>query len=158
MTERKPPGVSFESWVEAQISRGLARGDFDDLPGAGKPLPSLARDESAYDWVVAKARRENVDPADLLPPALALRRERQDLPRRAAAQSTEAAVRELAEDFNERVRQFWRRPVEGPAVPVGLADADALVDAWRAARPAPPPRPEPVSDPPRRWFRRQRSR
>jgi hypothetical protein len=39
MTERKPPGVSFESWVEKQISEATARGDFADLPGAGKPLP-----------------------------------------------------------------------------------------------------------------------
>jgi hypothetical protein len=49
MTERKPPGMSFETWVEHQISKGLERGDFDDLPGAGRPLPYRDPDESVYD-------------------------------------------------------------------------------------------------------------
>jgi hypothetical protein len=124
MTERKPPGMSFETWVESQISRGLARGDFDDLPGAGKPLSRRPGDESAYDWVVAKARQENLDVFGMLPPGLALRKEREDLPRRAAPLHSEAAVRALIEDFNDRVRLFWRRPQDLPVVPVGLADVD----------------------------------
>jgi hypothetical protein len=158
MTERKPPGMSFESWVDAQISRGVARGDFDDLPGAGKPLPRRPGDESAYDWVVQKARQENIDVFGMLPPGLALRREKEDLPRRAAALPSEAAVRALAEDFNDRVRLFWRRPQDPPVIPVGLTDADELVAGWELVRPEPPPVPPPP-EPPRRRFllwRRQR--
>jgi Domain of unknown function (DUF1992) len=37
MTERKPPGVSWESWFEEQIRRAREDGAFDNLPGAGKP-------------------------------------------------------------------------------------------------------------------------
>ena len=85
MTERKPPGMSFETWVDTQISQGLARGDFDGLEGAGKPLSRAALDETGYEWVVAKARRENLDLLGMLPPGLALRKERDDLPRRAEA-------------------------------------------------------------------------
>ena len=152
MTERKPPGMSFETWVDSQISRGMARGDFDNLPGAGKPLPK--RDDSMYEWVVAKARQENLDVFGMLPPGLALRKEKEDLPRRAAALPSEAAVRALVEDFNDRVRLFWRRPQDPPVVPVGLADADAVVDEWRATRPAPPPPPpRPAEVPRRRWWR-----
>jgi len=152
MTERKPPGMSFETWVDSQISRGIARGDFDDLPGAGKPLPK--RDDSMYEWVVAKARQENLDVFGLLPPGLALRKEKEDLPRRAAALPSEAAVRALVEDFNDRVRLFWRRPQDPPVVPVGLADADTVVDEWRATRPAPAPPPaRPPEVPRRRWWR-----
>lgn len=41
MTERKPPGTSWETWIEAQIRVAREQGAFDNLPGAGKPLPDL---------------------------------------------------------------------------------------------------------------------
>jgi hypothetical protein len=158
MTERKPSGMSFETWVESQISRGLARGDFDDLPGAGKPLSRRPGDESAYDWVVAKARQENLDVFGMLPPGLALRKEREDLPRRAAPLHSEAAVRALIEDFNDRVRLFWRRPQDLPVVPVGLADVDELVAEWSRNRPEPTPAPAALEPPRRRrWWQRRRA-
>jgi hypothetical protein len=156
MTERKPPGMSFETWVDSQISRGIARGDFDDLPGAGKPLPP--REDSMVEWVIAKAREENLDVFGMLPPGLALRKEKEDLPRRAAALPSEAAVRALVEDFNDRVRLFWRRPQDPPVVVVGLADADAVLTEWRRTRPPPAPPPAPLPQPPRRrrwWLRRR---
>ena len=160
MTERKPPGMSFETWVDHQITQAQARGEFDDLAGAGKPLPRRSADQSAYEWVLEKARKENLDVFGMLPPSLGLRKEREDLPRRAAALPSEAAVRALAEDFNDRVRLFWRRPQEGPVVAVGLADVEALVDGWRQSRPAPAPVPPAVPPPvPTRrrwWWRRAR--
>jgi hypothetical protein len=160
MTERKPPGMSFETWVDAQISQGLARGDFDGLEGAGKPLPRSALDETGYEWVVAKARRENLDLLGMLPPGLALRRERDDLPRRAEELPSEAAVRALAEDYNARVQAFWRRPQESRWSPVpGLCDVEALVAGWQLSRPPPEP-PAPRPEAPRKlpWWRRLRRR
>jgi hypothetical protein len=157
MTERKPPGVSFESWVDAQITRGIARGDFDDLAGAGRPLPDRSGEDSMIAWVLEKARQENIDVFGMLPPGLALRKEKEDLPRRAAVLPSEAAVRALVEDFNDRVRLFWRRPQDPPVVPVGLADADTVVAGWKLTRPPPPP---PVTEAPPparrrvRWWRR----
>ena len=158
MTERKPPGMSFETWVDTQISQGLARGDFDGLEGAGKPLSRAALDETGYEWVVAKARRENLDLLGMLPPGLALRKERDDLPRRAEALPSEAAVRALAEDYDDRVRAFWRRPQESRWSPVpGLCDVEALVAGWRQSRPAPePPAPPPAVPPRLPWWRRFR--
>jgi hypothetical protein len=155
MTERKPPGMSFETWVGQQISQAMARGDFDHLAGAGKPLANLDREETAYDWAVAKARREGVDTAAMLPPGLGLRRERDELPSRVARLTSEAQVRAVAEDFNDRVRAFWRRPQESRWSPVpGLADVEALVAGWRENRP-PEPQPPPPAEaaPPRRRFR-----
>ena len=157
MTERKPPGMSFETWVDAQISQGLARGDFDGLAGAGKPLSRAALDETGYEWVLAKARKENLDVLGMLPPGLALRKEREDLPRRAEGLPSEAAVRALAEDYNARVQAFWRRPQESRWSPVpGLTDVEALVAGWLAARPA--SEPAVVVPAPRRlpWWRRFR--
>jgi hypothetical protein len=154
MTERKPLGMSFETWVDHQISRAQDRGDFDDLAGTGKPLPRRTGDESTYAWVIDKARQENIDVLGMLPPALALRKEREDLPRRVVALPAEDAVRALVGEFNERVELFWRRPQEGPAVPVGLADVETLVEVWRMGRPEPAVvAPALVTTAPRRRFR-----
>lgn len=150
--------MSFETWVDRQIAQAQERGDFTRLSGAGRPLANLDREQTAYDWALAKARREGVDTGAMLPPGLRLRRERDDLPERAARLATEAEVRALAEDYNTRVEAFWRQPAESrwAAVP-GLADVEALVEGWRRDRPA--PRPAPVEPPPqvvpRRWWRRR---
>ena len=162
MTERKPPGVSFETWVDNQIARGQARGDFENLTGAGRPLPREALSDNAYDWAVAKARREGVETAAMLPPGLALRRERDELPERAARLVAETDVRALAEDYNTRVRAFWRQPQPSRWSPVpGLADVEALVSGWLLARPADPPASSSTDDGAAErlpWWRRIRRR
>jgi hypothetical protein len=164
VTDRKPPGVSFETWVEQRIRSAEERGEFSGLRGAGRPLPAFDPDETAYDWAVAKARREGIAPAEMLPPGLALRRERDDLPARVAALPSEDAVRAVAGDYNARVEAFWRRPQESRWSPVpGLADVEALVEGWRRDRPPPPPAaesppaaPAETPVPRRRWWRRRR--
>ena len=158
MTERKPPGMSFETWVESQIVQSMARGEFDDLPGAGKPLHIRSGDDAMVEWVVAKAKQENIDLFGMLPPGLALRREREDLLRRASDLPSEDAVRALANDYDARVQAFWRRPQESRWSPVpGLADVEALVAEWRRAHPAPAPVPSAPPPPPRRrWLDRWR--
>ena len=154
MTERKPAGVSFESWVESQIRSAEESGAFTDLPGAGRPLPGLDQQRTSHEWALEWARRENVDPVGMLPPGLALRRERQDLPGRLARLSSESAVRRVLEDFNARVDAYWRAPADGPQVPIGQVDVEDAVARWRAERPVPLP-PAPPSPPPaRRWWER----
>lgn len=54
MTERKPSGVSFESWVEKQIREAGERGDLDNIPGAGKPIPGLDKPHDDMWWVRQK--------------------------------------------------------------------------------------------------------
>lgn len=153
---RKPFGTSFEDWVERQVREAHERGDFENLPGAGKPLPGLDREFSAEQWAADKARREGFDVSAMLPPPLALRREREVLLRDVAELVSEAAVRDVAADFNERVLELYRRPADGPLVVVGLLDVEALVEAWRASRPTPADAP-PATEPPRRrrWWRRR---
>jgi hypothetical protein len=150
--------MSFETWVDSQIAQGMARGDFDDLPGAGKPLPWRSPDETAYEWVLEKARKENLDLLGMLPPGMRLRRERDLLPATVADLTDEGAVRALAEDYNCRVEQFWRRPQFTPDAVPGLCDVEALVEGWRAARPpeppAPPRTPAAAAAARRRWWRR----
>ena len=75
MTERKPPGLSFTSWIDQQIQEAADRGAFNDLPGAGKPLPRRP-DDDGLGWIREKLRREGVSGDELLPPPLKLRKER----------------------------------------------------------------------------------
>ncbi|NAZ83753.1 DUF1992 domain-containing protein, partial [Kineococcus sp. R8] len=139
MSGRKPASSSFGDWVERQVREAQERGEFDDLPGAGKPLRGLDRPWSPEDWAIAKARSEDLDLTALLPPGLAFRKEREQLREQVGRFATEAALREVVEDFNTRLRAAYRRPAEGPPLVVALLDADDLLARWRELRP--PPRP-----------------
>ena len=161
MTERKPAYLRHEDWVERQIREAQERGAFDGLAGAGKPLPGLDRPFSAERWAVDWVRREGGDVGALLSPLLILRRERAALLASLAELPSEAAVRAVVADFNARLLDQYRRPQEGPFLPVGVLDADETVAAWHATRPAPPPAqavvPTVVPAAHRRWWRRRRS-
>ena len=71
MTERKPPGTSWETWIEAQIRVAREQGAFDNLPGAGKPLPYLGQEYDPDWWVKQLVQREQIS---ILPPSLELLR------------------------------------------------------------------------------------
>lgn len=137
MTGRKPPKVSFRWWVDRQISEAKDRGEFDDLPGTGKPLPPPTGNDAATDWVLRRVRAEGHDTAVLLPPALALRREVQDLPGKLAGERTERRVRELVEDLNERIRQAYLNHLSGPPLTVAMVDVEETLEDWRRSRATP---------------------
>ncbi|WP_083583933.1 DnaJ family domain-containing protein [Rhodococcus zopfii] len=131
MTERKRPDVTFESWVERQIRVAQERGDFDNLPGAGKPIPHYDDDELW--WVKDYLRREGLSAEALLPPPLQLRKEIERLPEVVRDIPTEDGVREVVAELNRRVADCLRAPDRLP-VPLHLVDADDTVRRWRADR------------------------
>ncbi|MCM2415841.1 DUF1992 domain-containing protein [Streptomyces sp. RKAG290] len=133
MTERKPTGVSFESWVDKQIRESEQRGDFSQLPGFGKPLDSLDRPYDETWWIKAKMQREGVS---VLPPTLALRKEAEDTLAAVSGARTEAEVRRMLAEVNEKIAEAVRRPPPGPLLNLGPFDIEALVEEWRAARQA----------------------
>lgn len=138
MTERKPPGMSFTSWIDQQISEAAERGSFDDLPGAGKPLPKHGEFDGET-WLRDYVRREGGSIEDCLPAPLRLRKEIERLPETVSGLRAEQQVREAVGELNDRIMQ-WRRLPVGPPIFVPLVDADATVAAWqecRAARPRP---------------------
>ncbi len=162
ITERKPPGMSQEAWVEMQIRQAIERGEFDDLPGAGKPLRNLHKASDPLWWAREKARTEGLTTMAMLPPSLRLRKEVEQLPETVAGLPSEQAVREIAEDLNDRIKEHWRNP-SGPPVPVGLVDVDEVLEQWRTARRArqaasTPEPPRPAADPKqpsrRGWWKR----
>lgn len=160
MAERKPPGVTFESWVDRQIRTAQERGEFDDLPGAGKPLPGAGAPLEEQWWIKEQLRREGISGSALLPTPLRLRREIGELPETVADLTTEQAVREVAGELNRRIVEHLRAP-DGPHVAVAPVDVEAVVEGWRvrraAARPTETPQPAAPARPKsrvRRWFRR----
>ena len=156
MTERKPPDLSFTSWIDRQINEAAERGAFDNLPGAGKPLPK--RDEDAAQaWLRDYLRREGVSADDLLPAPLKLRKEIEQLAETVKDLRSEQEVRAVVADLNRRILE-WRRIPDGPPVYLRLVDEEELVSRWRDQHAAPPPAPSPAEppDPPaRRWWRRR---
>jgi len=144
----------FESAIEAQIRQAQERGDFDGLPGQGKPIPGAGQPDDELWWVKGLIKREGLETSPLLPTSLRLRKEVEDLPATVSGLRTEAAVRAAVADLNQRIAAWVRTP-SGPAVRLGPVDVEAVVAAWRAARPAPPDPPAPPAPAPRRrWWRR----
>lgn len=125
-----------QTWVEAQVRRAMERGDFDDLPGAGKPLPDLDRDHDPDWWLKKLVERERIA---VLPPALALRKEDAELDDRLDRVNTEELVRREVEDFNARIHHAMYTPPDGPHAPILVTrkrDVEAEVAAWRERRTA----------------------
>jgi hypothetical protein len=120
--------------VETAIQQAMRRGDFDDLPGAGKPLPDLQRPLEPDWWIRKKIEREGL--TGLGPPALTLRSEDAGLQDRLDGLFSEAAVREVLGDFNARVREARRQLLGGPPVFTRPRDVEAEVEAWRERRAA----------------------
>jgi len=133
MTERKPADVPVGNWVDQVIRAAQERGEFADLPGAGKPLPGIDAPLGEDWWVRQKIRDEGLPTDALLPPALLLRKEVAGLPKAVCHLATEDAVREAVREVNLRVASWIRTPT-GPVVPVSPADPEEVVAAWRAAR------------------------
>jgi DnaJ-like protein len=131
MTQRKPAGISFESWIDRQIRQATERGEFEDLPGAGAPLAGLDKPYDEMWWVKRKLRDEQLS---YLPPSLALRKEAHDVLARIGEARTETEVRERIDDINEKIRDAIRMGIRGPAFNLTPFNVEQIVAEWRRAR------------------------
>ncbi len=151
-------------WVDFQVKQAMRRGDFDDLPGAGKPIRGLSGTHDPEWWVKSLIEREQL--TGIGPPALALRKEDAELEARIDRESTEQGVRDVVEDFNRRVVEARRQLLGGPPVITPTRDVHHEIAAWRSRRaqrrdrlrrqgaaPAPAPPPE-RRERRRRWWAR----
>lgn len=126
--------VEFQSqWVEQQLRVAMERGDFDDLPGAGKPIEDLGSVHDPDWWVKKLVEREQLS---VLPPALALRKEDGELEEQLDRLVTEKEVRRELDEFNARVRRARMQLQGGPPVITPVRDPDAEVEAWADRREA----------------------
>lgn len=129
------PGQRFQNqplWVELKIRAAMERGEFDNLPGAGKPIPGDDRPHDPQWWVKQLIERENI--TGILPPALGLRREDAELDDLLDAQGSEDRVREIVDDFNQRIIDARRQLQGGPPVITATRDVDEQAAQWRARR------------------------
>jgi hypothetical protein len=128
MTERKPPGKSWEHWFEEQIRQANEDGAFDNLPGAGKPLPGIDQPYDPDWWAKQLVRREQVS---ILPPALALLRRVEAELKTIWTLRSEADVRKRLAALNAEIAKVNARAVEGPPTRLAPLDVDAIVEEWR---------------------------
>lgn len=122
----------YESWIDRQIREAQERGQFDNLKGAGKPIPGIGGRHDDDWWVKGLIEREQIKPP--LPTSLMLRKERQDIQETVADQRSEQGVRALVTDLNDRIIDSRRRRVDGPLVFIHTLDVQAVVDEWRRRR------------------------
>lgn len=145
------------TWVDLQVKVAMERGDFDDLPGAGKPIESLGTQHDPDWWIKQLIEREKI--TGVLPPSLQLRKDDHELDARLDRLASEREARAEVEDFNARVIRARYTPADGPPLITQPRDVEETVAAWRqrraARRAAEPPPPAAPGRKRRRWWRRR---
>src|SRR6478735_79842 len=99
-------GSRYESQVDRKIREAQEQGQFDNLPGAGKPLSDHGREYDEDWWVKDWVRREG-----------------EDLRETIDRHSTEADVRAYLARLNEQLRKARAGLLDGPPVPLPPVDA-----------------------------------
>lgn len=120
-------------WVDLQVQEAMRRGEFDDLPGAGKPLDLPDKHDPDW-WVKQLIEREKI--TGIAPPAIGLRKEDAELDAVLDREATADGVRRVVADFNARVVEARRQLTGGPPVVTPTRDVEAEVAAWRERRTA----------------------
>lgn len=121
----------FESLADRRIREAEERGEFDDLPGKGKPIPGLdgSRDENW--WVKKWIEREGLS---ILPEGLELRKEIEGRLERVWKLLSIEAVRREVEAINDKIKRSNRSPAIGPSPNLKLLNAEKILKDWSRNR------------------------
>ncbi|MEX0825642.1 MAG: DUF1992 domain-containing protein [Acidimicrobiia bacterium] len=116
MPTEPPPDAPYVDPVERKIREAIDRGEFEALPGAGKPIPDLDRPYEAAWWAkrwVERSRLED-EAADLQ------RVVRRETPLLRAAVDAEAASRRV-DELNRAIASINQRLDEADRIrPISL--------------------------------------
>src|SRR5688572_16267126 len=96
---------------EDRIREAQEAGQFDRLPGFGKPIPGIDEPHDELWWVKDKLKREQIA---ALPPALQVRRDVEQTLASLESLHSEAEVRSAIEALNERIRKTSFAVTWGP--------------------------------------------
>lgn len=145
MTDDQPPAAFFNPYAvaiddevaiallaEMHLRKAIERGDFDDLPGSGRPLDLQDLHDPDW-WLKAFMRREKLV---VLPPSIQLRKDDAALDGRLDELWTEEDVRAEVEEFNKTVLRGRYQPAAGPPLVTMPRDVEATVAAWVERRTA----------------------
>lgn len=154
MTDRKPPRVRFETWIDRQVREGMDQGRFDNLAGAGKPIPGIDHPHDDSWWLKEKLSREQIS---VLPPTLALRKEAEDARGRVMQAGSEVEARRIVAEINDKIRHAIIKPPAGPPLNLVPLNVERTLERWHAAHPVTavpePPAPDRRPVPSSHWWR-----
>ncbi|MDZ7679038.1 MAG: DUF1992 domain-containing protein [Acidimicrobiales bacterium] len=131
MTERKPSGMTWETWIDRQIREAQERGEFDGLSTAGQPIPDLLAPRDEDWWHKKLLQREGVD---TLPRTLQVRRQLDRALADIAAADDEGAVRDIVDTVNQAILEVNRKAASGPPSNLMPLDVERVVATWAAGR------------------------
>ncbi|MGF0114838.1 DUF1992 domain-containing protein [Promicromonospora sp. Marseille-Q5078] len=118
-------------WVDTVVDQAIRRGEFDDLPLAGKPIPGLGGTHDPDWWLKNLVEREQI--TGVLP-AAQLRRDDAELDETLDREPEEDGARAIVEEFNARVIDARRQLLGGPPVVTPTRDVEREVQRWRERR------------------------
>lgn len=119
---------AFRRQAEQEIQRAEQAGAFDNLPGAGKPLPDI---DAPYDpmwWVKKFVKRQRLES---MRPEYKLRLEVERTLERLATMPSEARVRSALGQLNARIRRM--NATVGTQT-LAAIDVEKRVARWREGR------------------------
>jgi hypothetical protein len=117
-----------EKHIDRLIREAQERGEFKNLPGAGKPIPDLDKPHDPYWWVKKLLEREEIS---LAPGTLQLRKRVEETVERIRRAPTEAEVRRLVAEINSEIAAANARAATGPPTDLAPLDPDEAVRRWR---------------------------
>jgi len=119
-------------WVDLQVKQAIERGEFDNLPGTGKPIEGLDTEYDPDWWLKKLVEREQI--TGVLPASLQLRKDDAALDALLDEEQTEEAARRRVEEFNERVIAARYGLPQGPPLITMPRDIEHTLAAWRERR------------------------
>ena len=95
--------MSIEKFVEDQIKKAMAEGEFDDLPGKGQPIDLNGYFQTPEHLRICYSILKN---SNIVPEELNLLKEIETLRDRQAKASDEGEKKRLAKSINEKILTF----------------------------------------------------
>lgn len=122
---------TWQSLAESRIREAQQAGEFDRLPGAGRPIPGMDGVDDELWWVKQKIRQENLS---LLPPGLQIALDVERGLQAIWKLSSAAAVRRAVDELNENIRAANLAAVWGPPSTTMPLDVDDVLAEWTRRR------------------------
>jgi len=124
----KKQRIDWNRLSEERIRAAQEAGEFERLPGFGKPIPGIDEPHDELWWVKDKLKREQIA---ALPPALEIRRDVEQTLASLQSLKSESDVRTAITALNERIRKLSFAVTWGPPVDVMPLDENETVRGWK---------------------------